>query len=176
MLLRPLVVVSRVAEVVSFVDELLDRPANIEIFCVAFDVLESRMDRMNDSEKGVELAKRVERFASYLREFDCYHVRKCFEKWFDLLQVHLGPGQAFEIMTAQMYNQSQRFFPLFCAFAREMRLMKAKDEVVCHRAIARVVMQERSDTRICAFEMLHGDPQMREVLDIALLETEVWSH
>jgi hypothetical protein len=168
--------VGRGAEVVGFTEELLDRPPNMELFFVAFDILKSRLDGMNDSEKAAEIAKRVRRFGSYLREFDCYFIRKCFEGWFDLLEVHLGPGQAFEVMTAQMYNQSQRFFPVFCAFAREMRMVKATDEVVCHRAIARVVMQGRSDTRICAFEMMHGDPQMREVLDIALLETEVWSH
>jgi hypothetical protein len=35
--------------------------------------------------------------------------------------------------------------------------------------------EEKSHTRICAFDMLNGDPAMREVLDIALLETEsIW--
>jgi hypothetical protein len=42
----------------------------------------------------------------------------------------------------------------------------------CQRGIAIAMMQEKSDTRICALRMLLTGARMREVLDIALLETD----
>jgi len=173
-LLKPLVLLIPTPEVLNLSEELLDKPTNLGIFSTALQIFSAKMNQMKDHERQAELRKKVKQFGKHLREFDCYNIRTCFVQWIHLLQAHLDLPETFQIIQ-YFFKQSRRFFPIFCAFTEEILVKIQSDAIVCHQAIANIVMQEKNDTRICAFEMLHAEPRIREVLDIALLENEQFS-
>jgi hypothetical protein len=156
---------------VAFAEQLLERPINFWTFRVALQILKARLARTESPE--AELQTRLDQFVRNLVEFDCYEIRECFVLWIELLKEHVGLEQTLRVVVNRFFDQSKRFFPVICAFVKEIR--ERKDEEVCHRAIQSAMAAEKSHTRICAFDMLNGEPPMREVLDIALLETEsIW--
>jgi hypothetical protein len=69
------------------------------------------------------------------------------------------------------FNDARWIFPLFSGFVNLIHEVK-EDREVCQHGIAIVMFQENRDLRICALEMLLTGARMREVVDIALLETD----
>jgi hypothetical protein len=171
-LLQPLVLALEPAPIMAMMDDFV--PVNAKFLFVMIDVIDTKLSKLStDGERVAELAKRLERFAQFARGFDSYDLRLYFVAWIRLLKKHFGLKKAFELIVTVVLPSARRFFPAFCAFAKEVDQERADHFEWVHQSIARAMIQETSDTRICAFEMLSRDSKMREVLDIALLDSDV---
>ena len=129
-------------------------------------------DFSTGQERQARLLQIVEQFSKLLATFDCYEIQTYFILLLRLVRKTLGVKMTLELIVSKIISSSQRFFPAFFVFAREFKSIKADYLEEGQQAIAHAMVLQKSDTHICAFEMLMREASFHEALDIALLETD----
>ena len=153
--------------------DILSHPWNVRLFSVFVEMFEVKLaDFSTGQERQARLLQIVEQFSKLLATFDCYEIQTYFILLLRLVRKTLGVKMTLELIVSKIISSSQRFFPAFFVFAREFKSIKTDYLEEGQQAIAHAMVLQKSDTHICAFEMLMREASFHEALDIALLETD----
>ena len=153
--------------------DLLSRPANVRLFSTFIEMFEVKLsDFSTGQERQARLLQIIDQFSKLLATFDCYEIHVYFGLLLKLARRTLGVKMTLEIIVSKIISSSQRFFPAFFVFAKELHALEGDYFQECQEAMAHAMVLQKSDTHICAFEMLVRGANLHEALDIALLEAD----
>jgi hypothetical protein len=170
-LLTPMMISMPSTSLCHLCEGLLKKPVNLAIFEVASDMLSVKLESITGTgEREDELMTRIHQFTQLVSRFDGYALRHYYTLWMKLIKKHLGSERALRAMVDKFLTSAPRFFAPFCVFVKEIRRVEAPQ--IAKDMIEHAISLQTCATHICALEMLGTGANIREVLDIALLEAD----